>query len=312
MFIKGGGGAPPNINLPNCSIVADSSSASAIHFQGSAGLTADTLVSHGGVQQTGAAASINLLGSPAHTNAPVVPDPYAPNAQGVCSGSPCLTHTFLTSGMPATACTTTTGNCVVQSNSGLLNITLAANTQIHVVGGTWQIQNQTVNLSPGTYWVTDGDLRLGANGIIECTLCNPATGVGITLIFTISTGTTVGAFQMQANSNVGNPPTALNFNAPNSGTYKGLLFIQDSDGLPNGTTWNSGTFQGGPNTVLNGLVYTPKSQITFNGNPAAGGTGCLLVVADTVTLSGDSHLDSTGCQAAGVTPPNVQTVALAE
>jgi hypothetical protein len=117
---------------------------------------------------------------------------------------------------------------------------------------------------------------------------------------------------MAANTNVGNPPAAPNFNAPNSGTFKGLLFIQDSNGLPAGTTWDSGTFQGGPNTVLNGLVYAPKTTVTFNGNPAAGGAGCLILVADQVVLSGNSRLNSTGCAAAGVSPPIVKTVALAE
>jgi hypothetical protein len=94
------------------------------------------------------------------------PIPMPPMVRAYALGSPCLTHTFLTSGMPTTACTTTTGNCVVQSNSSLLNgnVTLSANTQIHVVGGTWGIRNQTVNLSPGTYWVTDGDLQLGPGG----------------------------------------------------------------------------------------------------------------------------------------------------
>jgi hypothetical protein len=304
-----------NLNMPNCSIVADSDSSSAIDVQGSAIVTADTLRSHGGITKTGGTPTINLK-YPAQSNAPVVVDPYAPGiAPGNCT-TLCLTHTFLTTGMPnARPCITATGSCVVQSNSNLLNgnVTLSANTQIHVVGGPWTIQNQIVNLSPGTYWVTDGDVSLGAGGILECTLCDPATGAGVTIIFTISTGTTVGGFTMQANTNVGNPSTAPNFfNAPNSGTFKGLLFIQDSNGLPNGTMWNDPTFQGGPNTVLNGLVYTPRAGITFNGKVAAGGTGCLLVVADKLTLSGDSQLDPTGCEAAGVPPPDVQTVVLAE
>jgi hypothetical protein len=118
---------------------------------------------------------------------------------------------------------------------------------------------------------------------------------------------------MGANTNVGNPPAAPNFNAPNSGTFKGLLFVQDSNGLPAGTTWHSGTFQGGPNAVLNGLVYAPKTKVTFNGNPAAGATGCLILIADQVVLSGNSQLNSTGCASAGLNnTPTVKTVALAE
>src|SRR5205823_3174372 len=96
IFIKGN----PTLNMPNCSIVADSNDPDAIHFQGSASVTADTVRSHGGITQTGGAASITL-NIPAQTGAAVVSDPYAPNALGVCSGSPCLTHTLLTTGMPA-------------------------------------------------------------------------------------------------------------------------------------------------------------------------------------------------------------------
>ena len=285
IFIKGN----PTLNEPNCSLVADSNSSSAIHLQGSATINADTLVTAGGVTTTGNP-SFNLK-YPAHTNAPVVPDPYAST----------LTHAFLTTGMPAT--------CTPPPTPVAGVTTYSANSRI--CGGL-SIQNQTVNLSPGTYWVTDGDLALQANGVLECTACNPTTGAGITIIFTIVTGTTVGTFTGGANSAVGNPPTAPNFNAPNSGTFKGLLFVQDSNGLPAGTTWSAGTFQGGPSAVLNGLVYVPKANLTFNGNPAAGGGGCLILVADTVTLSGDSQLNSTGCPAAGVSPPTVKTVALAE
>jgi hypothetical protein len=306
IFIKGN----PSLNMPNCSIVADSTSPSAIDLQGSASLTADTLVTAGGVTTTGSPSF--TLNKPAQTNAPTVPDPYAP---ANCT-TLCLTHTFLTTGMPtAPACINTggtfNGSCKVSGSTinAAGNVTLSANTQIT---GPWNIKNETVNLSPGTYWVTDGDLNLQANGVLECTACNPTTGAGITIIFTIVTGTAVGTITGNSNANVGNPPTAPNFNAPNSGTFKGLLFVQDSNGLPAGTTWDSGTLQGGPNSVLNGLVYAPNADLTFNGNPAAGGAGCLILVVKTLQLSGDSQLNSTGCSAAGVPPPTVKTVALAE
>jgi len=290
ILIKGN----PTLNMPNCSVVADSTSSSAIHLQGSASIIADTLVTAGGVDTTGNPSF--TLNKPAQTHAQNVPDPYAPpNCTTLC-----LTHAFLTTGMPG--CTT------APSPVGGVT-TYSAGSRI--CGGL-NIKNRTVNLSPGTYWVTDGDLSLQANGVLECTACNPTTGAGITIIFTIVTGTTVGTFTGGSNSAVGNPPTAPNFNAPNSGTFKGLLFVQDSNGLPAGTTWNAGTFQGGPNAVLNGLVYAPQAGLTFNGNPAAGGAGCLILVVDTLTLSGDSQLNSTGCPAAGVSPPTVNTVALAE
>jgi hypothetical protein len=252
IFIKGN----PSLNMPNCSIVADSTSPSAIHLQGSASITADTLVTAGGVDTTGNPSF--TLNKPAQTNAPTVPDPYAPGNCGPPPLATCLNHAFLTTGMPTVALCSNAGgifngNCVVPGSTikAAGNVTLSANTQIT---GPWDIKNQTVNLSPGTYWVTDGDLNLQANGVLECTACDPATGVGITIIFTIVAKTAVGTITGNANTNVGNPPAAPNFNAPNSGTFKGLLFVQDSNGLPAGTTWDSGTLQGGPNSVLNGLV----------------------------------------------------------
>jgi hypothetical protein len=289
IFVKGN----PTLNMPNCSLVADSNSPSAIHFQGSASVTADTLVSHGGVTQTGGTASITL-NYPAETYAPIVPDPYAST----------LTHAFLTTGMPTTC--TTPNPPPTQTTT-----TYAANS---VFCGGLSIKNATVNLSPGTYWIADGDLVLDSNGILECTACVPG-GAGVTIILTTAkaSGGTVGTVTGQANATVGNPPTAPNFNAPGSGPFKDLLIIQDSNGLPAGTTFTSTTsqFQGGPSTVLDGLIYFPKSHMTFNGNPSVGTSGCLLVVTDTITLSGNSQVNSTGCSGPA-TPPTVKTVTLTE
>ena len=170
ILIKGN----PTLNMPNCSVVADSTSSSAIHLQGSASIIADTLVTAGGVDTTGNPSF--TLNKPAQTHAQNVPDPYAPpNCTTLC-----LTHAFLTTGMPG--CTT------APSPVGGVT-TYSAGSRI--CGGL-NIKNRTVNLSPGTYWVTDGDLSLQANGVLECTACNPTTGAGITIIFTIVTGTTVG------------------------------------------------------------------------------------------------------------------------
>jgi Putative Flp pilus-assembly TadE/G-like len=267
-----------SLYMPSCSLVADSSGPSAV--QVGASVTADTIISHGGVTGAGTIA-LNL---PAQSYAPAVADPYAST----------LTHSFLTTGMPATCATPTVSGGVT---------TYAANSQIC----SGLDVNQTINLSPGTYWITDGNLNLDTNGTLECTLCDPTTGAGVTIILTIKTGTTVGT--VTGNSTLGNP----NFNAPNSGAFEGLLIVQDSNGLPPGTTWNtSSILQGGPNAVLNGLVYMPKDAVTFNGNAAAGGTGCLILVVDTLTLSGDSQLNWTGCSSLGVTPPQPEQVALTE
>jgi hypothetical protein len=311
------------ITMPNCSLVADSTDPNAMFFRGSAAtITADTLRSAGGVGSTGNP-RFNLT-SPPQTNAPPVPDPYA---SGNCS-TLCLNHAFLTTGppaMPSTACSTTTtpvtrggvtwsqyqGNCTLTQSGSVLNqsnIILSANTRL---SGGIQIRNQTVDLSPGTYWIDNGDLQLGPGGgtsRLECTACNGGS-LGVTIIFT-TTGAPnkIGTVQMQSSSaQIGN------LNAPNSGTFAGLLFVQDTVAGANYAT--SGTLEGGPSAALvgDGLVYFPHTALDFQGTPSLGSSGCLIVIADKVNVVGDSTLSSTGCASGGLgTTPTVKTVSLKE
>ena len=166
----------------------------------------------------------------------------------------------------------------------------------------------TVDLSPGTYWITDGDLKIRSNGTLKCTLCN-GTNLGVTIIFTAGPLNIIGTLVMSSNAVI----TTLN--APNSGAFAGLLFVQDTI---NGATYldaANGNLQGGPgvNFVGTGLMYFPHTAMQFQGNPSAGTSGCLLLVADTMTLQGNSNLASSGCTAAGLGgTPTIKTVALAE
>jgi hypothetical protein len=289
----------PTLTMPNCSIVSDSNSASAVHFQGSASVTADTVRSHGGITQTGSAATITLS-QPAQSNAPVVADPYAST----------LTHSFLTTGPPALA---TSPACNFSTVGGVTTVfgSVAGTGNCVLSNGTLQIKGATYNLSPGTYWINNGDLQLGPGGgtsLLECTSCNGGS-LGVTIIFT-TTGppNKIGTVTMQSSSaQIGN------LNAPNSGTFKGLLFVQDTVAGASYTT--SGTLQGGPSVALNGtgLVYFPHTTLAFQGTPQLGTNGCLIVVADQVQLVGDSTLSAAGCSSAGLnTTPTVKTVALAE
>jgi ferredoxin-like protein FixX len=200
------------------------------------------------------------------------------------------------------------GNCKVTSTT-LKNdlksdketiIVLSANTQI---SGGLSVKGVTVNLSPGTYWITDGDLTLDSGGTLECTTCNAATGTGITIIFTTTSasGGTIGAPTMQSN------PTIDNLSAPGSGTYAGLLMVQDT--VAGATYTTTAQFQGTPGQALNGLIYMPNSNLTFQGNPSVTNS-CLLVVAKSMTLSGNSSLATGGCTSS-LPLPEVKNVALA-
>jgi len=281
-----------SINAPDCTLVSDSNSTSAFHFQGSVSITAATLITPGEVSTTGSAYSLTLT-SPPQTGAQSVPDPYAST----------LTHANLINGMPTTTnCTynnaskTWSGNCKVSGSSIKVGDTLSATTQI--VGGLG-IKNGTVNLSPGVYWVTDGDLALqNSKGVLSCSSCSNG-GAGVTIILTTAkpSGGTVGALTLGAQAD-------LTLNAPSSQTAtgfnnSGMVLIQDSNGLPAGTTINtSSTAQGNAAETLSGLVYFPKSALSFQGTPVASGPQCLVVVANTLSLQGNPGLGTTGCQGA--------------
>ena len=89
----------------------------------------------------------------------------------------------------------------------------------------------------------------------------------------------------------------LDLNAPSTGTFAGLVLIQDSNGLPTGTTINS-PFSAKANATetLTGLVYFPDTAVTFQGGPAATGPQCLVLVANTVSMQGNPEFATSGCR----------------
>jgi Flp pilus assembly protein TadG len=288
------------LDMPYCSVVANSISRSAIALHSStSSIAAATLVTAGEISLQGepidpAALPPELnLGTLAMIGAPTLADPYA----GV------LTHSFLTTGMPAPircrptqagGLRTYTGNCTIPGTS--LNqpaIKLSANTQI---SGSWSIPGgHTVDLSPGTYWITDGDLSAESGAVLKCSACDNVRGAGVTIILTAER-TKIGTMWIDANAE-------FDLNAPRSGRFSGLVLVQDANRLPSGTRYTSsqGTMGGRSGSTINGLVYFPNSSVTFHGKPSAAGPKCLLVVVSALIVDAPSNLDSGGCANAGLT-----------
>jgi Flp pilus assembly protein TadG len=172
---------------------------------------------------------------------------------------------------------------------------------ITISGGGGSGATATATVSNGVIWITDGDLALDSNGVLECTTCSTSTGAGVTIIFTAGPLNKIGAPTMQSN------PTIDSLNAPTSGTYASLLMVQDTVSGASYTT--TAKFYGGPSQTLSGLIYTPHSNLDFQGNPSIT-DNCLLVVANTLSLNGNSGLAAGGCPAT-FPLPEVKNVALA-
>jgi Flp pilus assembly protein TadG len=137
--------------------------------------------------------------------------------------------------------------------------------------------NGTVNFPAGTY-VLDG-------GSFTCHGTPTISGTGVTFYFT--NGAT---FDCSGNDTV-------QFSAPSSGTYAGILFYQD----PNDTA--GPTIGGNTGTTYDGILYFPKSQVTFFGNNATIAIG--VVVADAFALSGNPTVNLQGAASVpGGLPPS--------
>jgi Flp pilus assembly protein TadG len=289
-------GASSSLDAPTCSVAANSTSRSSINIQSSTGsITAATLVTPGEISLNGN--PINPASPPSEfaltsrplIGAPSVVDPYAGR----------LTHAFLIRSMPITGnctktgATTYSGSCVIAGSSLTSGTwTLSPNAPGMQISGGLTV-NGTVNLKPGTYWITDGNLTLQPNAFLKCSFC--------TIILTTlkSSGGTVGRVQIPSGATV-------TLQAPNSGTFSGLLFIQDRVAPPTGNS----VLEGGPNMNLTGLLYLPNTAVGFQGNPSA---TCTVLITEQVAIHGNSNFTTSGCKKAGLTRlPAVNTVALAE
>jgi Flp pilus assembly protein TadG len=259
---------------PNCWVAANSSSASALNCNNCT-ITGPTTAVGGDAVSNGG----QLNGSPNRTYASAIADPYAAT----------LTHAFLIGGMPPTVC-----------KPAVVGQTYTYPPNCLIPGGQPLPGNATI-LSPGTYWVTDGNLTLA--GTLTCQGCLPG-GRGVTIIFTTIQGSagTIGTPLLS-----GNPTITLN--APGSGLNNaGLLMIQDT---VLGVKPNDGGQIVSPSATLSGLLYFPKTSLNFTGTVHTDPSNCLVVVADGLSLNGNIGLNDSGCPTAGpATPPTILSVFL--
>jgi Flp pilus assembly protein TadG len=137
--------------------------------------------------------------------------------------------------------------------------------------------NGTVNFPAGTY-IVDG-------GSFTCHGTPTITGTGVTFYFT--NGATIDC------SGTDN----IQFSAPASGPYAGILFYQD----PNDTV--GPTLGGNTGSFFDGAVYFPSSQVTFSGNTSF---SIAMVVAGSIALAGNPTVNLQG--SAGL-PSGVSLVA---
>jgi hypothetical protein len=138
------------------------------------------------------------------------------------------------------------------------------------------ISGGNVTFGPGVYTLDGGGLSIQGNSVV--------TGSGVTFFNTYQYG--------QSRGNINTAGSAsLTLSSPTSGTYEGMLFIEDPH-----LSWNSisNTLSGTSGSSLTGTLYFPNGALNYTGTTSSG--SYTAIIAGTVTFTGTSNFknDPTG------------------
>jgi Flp pilus assembly protein TadG len=129
----------------------------------------------------------------------------------------------------------------------------------------------TLNLQPGTYIIT-GDMNVNSGAELNCTGC--------TFIMTNSTPADTGTVDF-------NGGAKINITAPDSGTYKGILFYSNRGADP--TDVNK--INGGSASSFSGAFYFPHQKVEFTGDSSVT-YQCLKLVSWQLTFLGNANIEN--------------------
>src|ERR1700724_3120776 len=276
----------PTVDATGCAVAANSTSLDAIEVRSSTGsLRASTPVTPG---------EISLGGTPIDPTTP--PSEFTPTPRVLIGATSIadpyantLTHAFLSSQMRLAP---------AASNFSAMGVTTFRPGR-HTEGMLVD-RNARVDLIPGVYYVTEGDFSIESGATVTCTTCNDVKGVTIVLTSADANVGGVGNVRIASGASV-------TLRAPNTGTFAGLLFIQDSLAVPAGGNTPDSVLAGGSGMNLTGLLYFPKTKVQFQGHPDA---TCTLLIAGRVGINGSAGFAASGCAGAGLTGrPAIYTAA---
>lgn len=175
---------------------------------------------------------------------------------------------------------------VLQTSNEYSNtVTTVTNTQATLNQGTYaggfQVSCTTV-FQPGIYVIDGGRLKITGQYQV--------TGAGVLII--LKNGAYIdiaGGSNISLTAATSAHLTSVGgMSASEAAKFAGMLIYEDraSQGSNNRNTLN-----GNSDTVLNGKIYLPKSDITFSGT-ASVTSACLLIAAARITLTGTTNMSS--------------------
>lgn len=256
-----------------CGIYVDSNDPSAAMLgNGGAVLQTSTINVVGGVDWQG------TISPPPNTGISPVPDPLA----------------YLQP--PSPPCGATTGcdsaDCSAHPNTETYNsdVTLSPGTYC----GGIKVKNATVTFSAGTYIIVGGGISTqDSNSHIR----------GSDLFFYNTYSSTKAYKQIDFNAN-----SDVQIAAATSGTYSGVLFMQDRGCCTSSMPTES--FQGGATSFFEGILYFPNSVVQFKGNPSLDMAHYTIVVSRRFAVQGTSTMNNDYSHLVGGNP--IKQVGLVE
>jgi hypothetical protein len=136
--------------------------------------------------------------------------------------------------------------------------------------------NGDATFEPGTYVLDGADFIINAGAT--------AFGDDVTFVFTDNpTLNNVGAPRF-------NGSATINFSAPDTGDYAGMVFLRDPD-APNVVGNNADTWliNGNASSSFEGVFYVPGAELELTGN-ALFNNGCIQIVSGAVTINGNFNV----------------------
>lgn len=254
IYILGGSGTTLSLNnnakldAPGCGIIVDSSGSPAISVVGSASLTGASVDSVG-TTSTNNSGSITPT---AVTGVAPVSDPFGYITPPSYSAASCTSDPLSHYSNGGSSYSVGPGSNFSNTQNG----NLTCYTSLFLGSN-----NDTVTVNPGIYVIT-GELQTGSGTLLG--------GNGVTFYL-------VGNGQV----NIVNGAT-LNFSAPSSGAYDGILFYQDRSDT------NAAYIEGGSSSTLNGVLYFPTAALNIGNGTTT--TVYTPVVANSLTVQGGSNI----------------------
>jgi Flp pilus assembly protein TadG len=176
-------------------------------------------------------------------------------------------------------------------------LTLTAGTYC---GGLTITSKANIYFTAGTYYISNGDLVLQSDNTISCSNCTSGAGVTFVLTQTSGNNADIGGASITSQNSV-------TLSAPNSGTYKGVLFYQDRR-VAAGTMQSTSkifTLSSLNTATLSGAVYFPNNLITIssvNNVSNNSSTGCTVWIGRYLNITSYNSTYVAGCGSYGTAP----------